>query len=112
MAEIRVLFVTAPADVAPDLVRTLVAERLIACGNIVPGVRSIYAWKGEVCDEQESVLLLETAAELTEAAVARLRALHPYEVPKIVVIDPALVDPTYAAWVRECTSAPRVDVDA
>lgn len=108
MAEIRVLFSTAPLDVAPGLVRTLVDEGLVACGNIVPGVRSIYRWKGEVCDDAEAVLLLETSAARVDAAVARLRAAHPYEVPKIVVIDPSAVDDAYAAWVLLTT---RVDVD-
>jgi periplasmic divalent cation tolerance protein len=112
VAEIRVVFSTAPADIAAGLVRTLVEEGLVACGNIVPGVRSIYAWKGEVCDEAEVVLLLETSAARIDTAIARLRALHPYEVPKIVVIDPVAVDDAYAAWVLATTSASRVDVDA
>jgi len=112
VADIRLLFVTAPPDIAADLVRTLVGERLVACGNIIPGVRSIYAWKGEVCDEAEAVLLLETSAARVSAAITRLRALHPYEVPKIVVIDPSAVDDAYAAWVLQSTSASRVDIDA
>ena len=111
MPEVRVLFVTTPPDLAADLVRTLVQERLIACGNIVPGVRSIYAWNGEVCDEQESVVLLETSVSRVEVAIARLRQLHPYECPKIVVIQPAAVTDDYAAWVVRSTSALGAEID-
>ena len=105
-AAVRVLFVTAPAEVAPGLVRALVERRLVACGNIVPGVRSIYVWEGEVCDEQEVVLLLETAAPRVEAAMQAIRELHPYTCPKIVAFDPAAVDRDYAAWVATATASP------
>lgn len=102
---VRVLFVTAPADAAPGLVRALVEQRVVACGNIVPGVRSIYVWDGEVCDEQEVVILLETAAVRVDAAMQAIRALHPYTCPKIVALAPAAVDPDYAAWVAATTAA-------
>jgi periplasmic divalent cation tolerance protein len=104
-AAVRVLFVTAPADVAPGLVRALVERRLVACGNIVPGVRSIYVWEGEVCDEQEVVLLLETATLRVEAAMQAIRELHPYTCPKIIALDPAAIDRDYATWVAAATAA-------
>jgi periplasmic divalent cation tolerance protein len=103
MADIRMLIVTAPPERADDIVQTLARERLIACGNVIPGVRSVYWWKGELCTEDESVLLMETAADCVEAATARLRELHPYSVPKIVVLDPAGVNADYARWAIEET---------
>ncbi|MBL8943360.1 MAG: divalent-cation tolerance protein CutA [Myxococcales bacterium] len=106
---LRVLLVTAPAEAAPALVRALVERRLVACGNIVPGVRSIYVWNGEVCDEQEVVILLETAAVRVDAAMQAIRATHPYACPKIVAFDPAAVDRDYAAWVVAATTAPPVN---
>lgn len=101
----RVVFCTAPPDVAPDLVRTLVQERLVACGNIVPGARSFYWWEGEVQDDQEVVLLMETARERVDDMMARLRELHPYDVPKIVVLEPSAVNAEYLTWARRETQA-------
>jgi periplasmic divalent cation tolerance protein len=92
--------------VAPDLVRTLVQERLVACGNVLPGVRSFYWWEGEVQDDEEVVLFMETAAERVDAMIARLRELHPYDVPKIVVLEPDAVNAEYLAWARQETKRP------
>jgi periplasmic divalent cation tolerance protein len=104
--DVRVVFSTATPDEAPALVRTLVEEHLVACGNIVPGVRSIYRWRGEVCDEAEVALFLETTVDRIEAALARLAALHSYDCPKIVVLAPSDVDATWAAWVAQSTRPP------
>lgn len=101
--DIRVIFTTAHVAEAPSLVRTLVEERLVACGNIVPNVRSIYRWEGAVCDDTEAVLFLETTTAQLENAMARLRALHSYDCPKIVVLTPTDVDATWAAWVVSST---------
>jgi periplasmic divalent cation tolerance protein len=105
MADIRLLFVTAPPERAEEIVHALAAERLVACGNVISGVKSIYWWQGELCKEDEAVLLMETAADCVDAAVARLRELHPYSVPKIVVIDPASVNADYVRWAIDETRA-------
>jgi len=101
--ELRILFATASPDDAPRLVSALVREKLVACGNILPAARSIYRWEGEVCDDEEAVLLMETTADRLSAAMERLRALHPYDVPKIVAWAPTDVLPDYLAWAREMT---------
>jgi periplasmic divalent cation tolerance protein len=63
-----VCYVTVPnADVGNALARALVGARLAACVNVVPGVRSIYSWKGEVCEDDELLLIIKTRAELTGA---------------------------------------------
>ena len=73
----RIVFVTAPPEEAPVLLRKLVEERLVAGGNIIPGVRSIYHWQDEICDEPEAVLLMETADARVEEMMARIRGyLH------------------------------------
>lgn len=96
--ELRLLFVTAPADHADGLVKTLCEERLIACGNVLDGARSHYVWKGEPCHEVESILLMETTSDRLDSAMARILALHPYECPKVVVLDPLRVNDAYLAW--------------
>ena len=99
----RILFVSCSAEGAEALATRLLEERLVGCCNIVPGVRSIYWWEGELCRDEEVVMLMETTAELAEAATARLQELHPYDVPKIVVLDPERCDPRYLEWLRDVT---------
>lgn len=99
----RIVFVTCPPGRGADLLRTLVEERLVAGGNIVPQVRSIYRWKEKVCDEAEEAIWMETADSRVEAMMARLKELHPYEVPKILTFEPREGPPSYLAWVDEET---------
>lgn len=100
----RVIFTTCSPDKAEELVSALLRERLIGCGNLFPAVRSHYWWKGELCSEEEVVMLMESPAECAEAAVARLKQLHPYDVPKIVTLDPSGCDPDYLQWLRSVTT--------
>ncbi len=102
----RLLFCTAPPDRAPDLVRALLEERLIGCGNVLAGARSLYWWEGEIQDDSEAVILMETPVDRAESAMARLAELHPYEVPKIIAIDPADVAAPYLQWLRSVTPSP------
>lgn len=87
------------AAIARKAVRALVDERLIACGNIVPGVESIYEWKGAVETSAEVMVVCKTTVHSASAAQARLRALHPYEVPEILRIPVSDGWPDYLAWV-------------
>ena len=89
----------ADAD-ASALARTLVEERLAACVNVLPLMTSIYRWQGGLEQEREQQLLIKTAPERVEALAARLRELHPYELPEFIVLDGAASD-AYGAWVRE-----------
>jgi periplasmic divalent cation tolerance protein len=87
MTEAVVVLVTAPsADAAGQIARALVEEGLAACGNVVPGVRSIYRWQGRVQEDGESLLVLKTERRLLPALKARLPALHPYEVPELLAL--------------------------
>jgi periplasmic divalent cation tolerance protein len=101
---VRVLLTTLPPADADAVVRTLVGERLVACGNLIPGVRSHYWWDGAVQHDEEIVAIMETPASRLDAAIARLRALHPYSTPKIVALSPEWVHETYAAWARAETT--------
>lgn len=99
----RVIFSTCSPSEADALAEALVGERLVGCVNLVPGVRSIYRWEGEICRDDEVVLLMETTANRVEAAMERLRELHSYDVPKIVVLDPEHSDADYRAWLEAVT---------
>jgi periplasmic divalent cation tolerance protein len=92
------------AERAGEVARTLVGEGLVACVNIVPGVRSIYAWKGEISDDAEVLCVLKTRSDRLEALRARLVALHPYEVPELVVLEVTGGHEPYLAWVLGAAS--------
>ena len=94
----------ATAEDAAKAVRILVDEQIIACGTILPGARSIYRWKDAIEDTAESVVLLKTSAERFAALEERLRAIHPYETPEIIALDPAVVSKDYADWVIGCVA--------
>lgn len=105
--DVILVLVTAPnADTAATLARTLVEEGLAACGNLVPGLRSIYRWEGKVQDEAEVLLLLKTRAALFEPLRARIVTLHPYQVPEVLRVDIAEGHAPYLAWILDSTRAP------
>jgi periplasmic divalent cation tolerance protein len=102
-----VVFVTAPsAEVAANLAKALVAEKIVACVNIVPGLRSIYAWEGKVCDESEVLCVLKTRRSLFWAIRERITALHPYQVPEIIAVPLVEGSTPYLAWLRSETREP------
>lgn len=101
----KLLLTTCNPDQAQPLLRQLLEERLVGCGNCLPEIRSLYWWDGEIQEEREVMLIMETPDHRSEAAFARLRALHPYEVPKIVQIDAQAVDADYLRWLTSVTAA-------
>jgi len=105
LSDPRLVFVTAPdVDVAQKLARALVDERLAACASLLPGVTSIYRWRGEVHEEDEVLLLIKTCSGRLEELVRRIAELHPYEVPEIIAVEPVHVEPRYLAWLQSETS--------
>jgi len=91
---------TAPSmEKAEELARVLVGERLAACVNLLPGVRSIYTWKGELCDEAEVLCVIKTRRDRVDALRSRLPALHPYEVPELIVLEIASGHTPYLEWI-------------
>ncbi len=99
----RLIFATCSPEQAEPILVTLLEEKLVGCGNIIPSVASRYWWDGEIQRDAEAVLLMETTEDRIDEATARLRELHAYEVPKIIVIDPLSVDADYLAWLRSVT---------
>ena len=86
---------------ARDATRALVEERLVACGNLLPGVESIYSWQGVLETETEVLVIFKTVMQRAEEAMLRLRGLHPYEVPEILRIAVEDGWPDYLNWVRK-----------
>jgi periplasmic divalent cation tolerance protein len=100
MTDALVVLVTTPsADQAAALARALVEERLAACGNVIPGLRSIYRWEGQVQDEPEALLVLKTTRSRFEALRERVLALHPYEVPEVIALPVEVGSAPYLALI-------------
>jgi periplasmic divalent cation tolerance protein len=74
--------------------------------NILPGLRSIYAWEGKVCDEGEVLCVIKTRRALFAAVRERVVSLHPYEVPEIIALPLVEGSAPYLAWLRDETRAP------
>jgi periplasmic divalent cation tolerance protein len=102
-----VVFVTVPnQDVAATLAKTLVTEKLVACVNILPGLRSIYAWQDKLCDEAEALCVLKTRRTLFPAVRDRVTSIHPYQIPEIIALPFVEGNAPYLAWLRDETRAP------
>ena len=100
--EVLTVFTTWPdLATARAAARTLVEERLAACGNIVPGVESVYRWEGKVETAAEVLVVFKTVSGSYPAFEARLRALHPYEVPEVLALPIADGLPAYLRWVEQ-----------
>lgn len=101
---IYLLFTTCPdAATAARLAHALVAERLAACVTRLDGAQSTYRWQGAVCEDREVQLLIKTTGSRLDAAIARVQALHPYELPECVAVETRAGLPAYLDWIRAQT---------
>lgn len=97
---VTVVVVTAPShDVADRIVTTIVDEQLAACGNIVPGVTSIYRWEGAVQRDSEVLILFKTTGAVLSRLMTRVEEIHPYDVPEVLAVPVAAGSEAYTAWV-------------
>lgn len=100
-----VAFSTFPSpEKAAEVAKTLVEEGLAACVNLVGPVRSLYRWKGELCDDAETLAIIKSTSERFEAMKTRLVALHPYEVAEVIAFPIDAGHAPYLAWVAAQTA--------
>lgn len=106
MAEdVLVAFCTFPnAETARDVARELVERRLVACGNVLPQIHSVYRWQGKVESGDEALAIFKLTAARYPEFEATLRSLHPYEVPEIISCQIANGLPEYLSWVAASCS--------
>jgi len=107
MAEpVTLIYVTAPDEAAARRIgHDIVAERLAACANILPGMRSLYWWQGQLEEATEAVLILKTVESAAARVIERVRALHSYAVPCAIALPVSAGNPDYLAWIRAETRA-------
>lgn len=105
MTDTRVVLVSAPdRDEAVGICHSLLSEGLVACGNVVSGVTSVYRWKGQVEEDSEYLIILKTTAERAPEVVKRVPELHSYDVPEVLVMEVAAGFQPYLTWVAEETA--------
>lgn len=105
MAEIMVFVTTASEEEACTIARQLVDARLVACANIVGGVRSVFSWEGKVAEEREALMILKSHADRFDELSTKIKSLHSYSVPEVIAIPISRGLPEYLQWVREMTGS-------
>ena len=104
MTDYGVVFCTVPSrEEGKKIARTLVEERLAACVNIVPGLSSVYEWEGKLCEDDELLLVIKTRQERFHALESRLRELHSYDVPEILLLPVEAGSEPYLDWLSRST---------
>jgi len=99
------VYITAPGpDVAADIGRQIVEERLAACANILDGMTSIYRWEGELRQDRETVLILKTSQEQLPDLIARVRKMHPYDCPCVAAWPITAGNANYLHWIESETA--------
>lgn len=101
MADEILVFITASSEEEAAKIGTaLVAERLAACVNIVPEVRSLFRWDGKMQDGREALLIAKSRQPLLAELVSRVKALHSYSVPEVIALPIAGGSEEYLSWLR------------
>ncbi|MCP5149849.1 MAG: divalent-cation tolerance protein CutA [Ectothiorhodospiraceae bacterium] len=99
----RLVICTAPPDAAIELARAAVERRLAASANVIPDVRSVYRWQGDIREVAETLALFKTTAGRYRALERFLREQHPYEVPQILALEPVDGLAAYLDWIATAT---------
>jgi periplasmic divalent cation tolerance protein len=92
--------------------RSLVEDRLVACGQHIAPIRSVYRWDGTIHDDREIRVALHTRGSLVPAIIDRVKRAHPYEVPCVLALPVETGNPDYIAWVVRETAKPVGDDQA
>ena len=95
-----VLTTFASPEEAHQFVRTLLERRLIACGTLLPGAKSLYRWQGKIAEEQEVVVLLKTRSARLETLRDAFTELHPYKVPELLALPVEAGLEQYLQWIN------------
>ncbi len=103
-ADFLLILCTCPTrSVARVIATALLEERLAACVNLVPGIKSLYRWKGRVEDDDEVLLLIKATNAKFKRLEATIQALHPYELPEIIGVPLTVGSEAYFDWIRNST---------
>ena len=102
MSYLIVLMTASNREEAAKIVRILLEERLIACGNIVESVCSLFWWKGKIEEEKEVLVIMKSREGLFKKLSKRVTELHSYDVPEILALPIVDGSPSYLEWLKGC----------
>ena len=102
-----IAYCTCPPEKAAEIARELVSRRVCACVNVLPGLLSLYTWKGRVEKDDESLLVIKTRADRFEALEKAVGEVHPYEVFELVASRVELGNEAYLRWIDDCVESER-----
>lgn len=98
-SQVRVVLVTVPdVETGCALARRVVREHLAACGNVIPGLTSVYLWDGELQEDSEALVLFKTTERALSDLKRRVMELHPYEVPEFLALPVTEGHAPYLRW--------------
>lgn len=106
MDEIVVWVTTGSETEATNIAKTLVEQQLVACVNVLPGVRSIFQWKGKVVEEHEWLLVAKTVSEMFDQVAISVKSMHSYDVPEVISFPIQHGLPEYLSWLRDVIKQP------
>ncbi len=101
---IVVLVTASSPDEAAGIAKKLVADRLAACVNILPSIRSIYRWQGKICDDSEVLLVIKTQDRKLDRLMDRIKEIHSYDLPEMIVLPIIGGWEPYLAWLKKETA--------
>lgn len=101
-------YVTAYTTVSDEkmadiIINGVVPSKLVACVNTIPGVKSTYWWKDEIVKDDETILLMKTRASLVDQLTAKIKEIHPYEVPALTILPIVAGNPEFLSWICDST---------
>jgi periplasmic divalent cation tolerance protein len=103
MTQVIVTLCTCPdKDTAEKIARLLVEGALAACVNILPNIRSVYSWQGQVETAEEHLLIIKSSSQGYQAIESAIRSHHPYELPEIIAVPVGQGLPEYLNWIHSC----------
>jgi len=101
-----IVLCTCPGPVsAKKIAHKLVADKLAACVNVLPGVQSCFTWMGKLSESTEHLLLIKTTREVYPKLEQGIRAMHSYELPEIIAVPVYMGLDEYLKWIKDNTSA-------
>ena len=103
MEVVFIYITTTDVHQAHTIGKILVEEHIAACANIINGMQSIYHWDGKMCEDSEAILIVKTRRSLADQLVKRVKELHSYSCPCIVVLPIIGGNDDYLAWVERET---------
>ena len=103
MTAVLIYVTTSSREEAETIARSVVADRLAACANVMSGMTSFFWWEGNVPAEQEFPLILKSREELVEPLTAKIKLLHSYDCPCVVAVPIAQGNPDFLEWIAANT---------